>query len=110
MMFDNMNGFAETIGVKLSTVVAGGFGAAVSMAVIKGPLWYRFSLFLGGVASAAFVTPLFVELSGLHKAESAVGFIIGMFGMSITSAIIRTVQDVNFESLSEQLRAWFGRR
>ena len=110
MMFDNMNGFAETIGVKLTTVIAGGFGAAVSMAVIKGPLWYRFCLFLGGVASAAFMTPLAVHYADIQKAESAVGFIIGMFGMSVTSAIIRTLQDVNFETLSEQLRAWFGRK
>jgi hypothetical protein len=109
-MFDNINGIAEAIGVKVSTVIAGSFGAAVSMAVIKGPIWYRFCLLLGGVATAAYVTPLISHIFDLINAESAIGFLVGMFGMSVTSAIIRTIQDVNFETLSEQLRAWFGRK
>lgn len=110
MMLDNINGIAESVGVKLTTVIAGGFGAAVSMAVIKGPIWHRFCLMLGGVASAAYVTPLISHVFDLPKAESAIGFLVGMFGMSITSAIIRTIQEVNFETLSEHLRSWFGRK
>lgn len=109
-MLEAIEGFATFIGVKFASIVAGAFGAAVSMAVIKGPLWYRASLFLGGLIAAAFVTPLLVDTFELAKSENAVAFLVGMFGMSIASAIIRTVQEVNFDSLSAQLRAWFGRK
>ena len=109
-MLEAIEGFATYIGVKFSAVVAGTFGAAVSMAVIKGPLWYRATLFAGGLIAAAFVTPLLVNTFDLGKSENAVAFLVGMFGMSIAAAVIRTVQDVNFDSLSAQLRAWLGRK
>lgn len=109
-MIEAIEGFATYIGVKFASIIAGTFGAAVSMAVIKGPIWYRFCLFLGGLVAAAFVTPLLVDTFDLSKSENAVAFLVGMFGMSIAAAIIRTVQDVNFDSLSAQLRAWFGRK
>lgn len=102
--------FANYIGAKTPAVIAGSFGAAVSMAVIKGSLAYRMSLFCGGMVSAAFITPLIVNAFELGKSENAVAFLVGMFGMSVAAAIIRTVQDINFDSLFTQLRAWFGRK
>lgn len=108
-MHEFMEGLATYVGVKLAAVISGTFGAAVSMAVIKGPIWYRLTLFAGGLVAAAFVTPLIVNTFDLGKSENAVAFLVGMFGMSIASAVIRTVQEVNFDSLSAQLRAWFGR-
>lgn len=102
--------FAKYIGVNANAIIAGAFGAAVSMVVIKGPLWYRGCLFIGGLTSAAFVTPLLVNAFDLAKSENAVAFLVGMFGMSIAAAIIRTVQDVNFDSLMAHLRAWIGRK
>lgn len=101
---------AATAGVKVAHVIGGTFGAAVSMAIIKGPWWYRLCLFAGGLLFAAYVTPLAVDLLNMDKAENAVAFLVGMFGMSLSAAIIRTVQEVNFEVLMTELRAWFGRK
>lgn len=106
-MLDDITAY---IGVKASTFMAGTFGAMVSMAVISGPVWYRVCLFMGGLVSSAYVTPLVVNSFELAKSENAVAFLVGMFGMSIAAAIIRTVQDVNFDSLMAQLRAWLGRK
>lgn len=105
-----LDDFAAYLGVKASAVMAGTFGSMVSMAVIAGPIWYRLCLFMGGLVSSAYVTPLIVNSFELGKSENAVAFLVGMFGMSIAAAVIRTVQDVNFESLSAQLRAWLGRK
>ena len=105
-----LDGLAEYIGVKTGAIIGGGFGAAVSLAFIQGPIWYRISLFGGGMVSAAYVTPLISNALDLGKSENAVAFLVGMFGMSIAAAIIRTVQEVNFDSLSAQLRAWLGRK
>ena len=105
-----IDGLAEYIGIKASAIVAGTFGAAVSMAVIKGPIWYRLSLFLGGLLSAAFVTPLIVTSLQLDKSENAVAFLVGMFGMSIASAVIRTIQEINFDTLMAQLKSWVGKK
>ena len=109
-MLEALEAFAIYIGAKAAAIVSGAFGAAVSMAVIKGPIWYRFVLFGGGLVTATFVTPLIASTLDLGKSENAVGFLVGMFGMSIASAVIRTVQDVNFDTLSAHIRAWFGRK
>lgn len=105
-----LDDFATYIGVKAGTIMAGTFGSMVSMAVISGPIWYRLCLFMGGLISSAYVTPLVVNSFELGKSENAVAFLVGMFGMSIAAAIIRTVQDVNFDSLMTQIRAWLGRK
>lgn len=105
-----LDDFASYIGVKTGALMAGSFGAMVSMAVISGPIWYRFALFGGGLISSAYVTPLIVNSFELGRSENAVAFLVGMFGMSIAAAIIRTVQDVNFETLTTQLRSWLGRK
>jgi len=107
MHFDE---FAQQLGMKAGVIIAGTAGAAVSLMVIKGPIWYRFCLFGGGLVSAAFVTPLITNVLDLTNSENAVAFLVGMFGMSLAAAIIRTIQDVNFDSLSEHLRAWLGRK
>lgn len=80
------------------------------MAFITGPLWYRFMLFLGGIATSHYVTPLVIDIFDIGRSGFAAAFLVGMFGMSIAAAVIRTVQAVNFDSLFEQLRAWFGRK
>ena len=105
-----LDDLASILGAKGSAFMAGMFGAMVSMAVIAGPFWYRFCLFGGGLVSSAYVTPLIVNSFELGRSENAVAFLVGMFGMSIAAAIIRTVQDVNFDSLTAQLRAWLGRK
>jgi len=51
-MLEALEGFAIYIGAKAAAIISGAFGAAVSMAVIKGPLWYRFVLFGGGLVTA----------------------------------------------------------
>ena len=105
-----LDDFATYIGIKGAAIVSGTFGAAVSMAFITGPIWYRAALGAGGLATAAFVTPLVVNALSLEKSENAVAFLVGLFGMSIAAAIIKTVQEVSFDTLMAQLRAWFGRK
>ena len=89
--------------------MAGAAGAAISMAFIEGTVLYRAVLFCGGYTAAKYITPLAVKNFGLSEPDGA-SFIIGIFAMSLTAAIIRVLKGVEFNSLFEQLRAWFGRK
>jgi len=109
-MLESIEVAASYIGVKLAAIISGTFGAAVSLAFIQGTILYRLALFTGGLISAAYITPLLVFVFDLGKAENAVAFLVGMFGMSLSAAIVRTVQQVDFDSLMTQLRAWFGKK
>jgi len=92
-----------------ATVVAGAAGAAVSMAFIDGSVKYKATLFVGGIAASHYLTPSVAKYFQLHESGSA-AFVIGIFAMSLTAAIVRVLKGVDFQSLFNQLGSWFGRK
>ena len=100
---------AEFLGVKKLALVAGGIGAAVSMPFIEGTLPRKLSLFVSGWAASVFASPVLIRWMDVGDAEYGVVFLVGVFAMSITDAIIRSLKDVTFTSIMENLRLMFGR-
>lgn len=100
---------ATVLGVKKGFLVAGGFGAVVSLAFIQGPLWYRMVLFMGGLFSSVYVTPIINAWIGLSADSYGMAFVVGLFSMSLSARIIQAVQQADFQAINEGLRSWLGR-
>lgn len=101
---------AVFLGIKKLTLIVGGIGAAVSMPFIQGAWSYKITLFVAGWAAAVFVSPIVIGMMNVHDAEYGIVFLTGVFAMSVTAAVIRSLQGVTFESLMEQIRLLLGRK
>lgn len=108
-MAEILEHLAVFLGIKKAALIVGGVGAAVSMPFIEGTWGYKISLFIAGWAASVFVSPVVIAIMDVREAEYGIVFLTGVFAMSITSAIIRSLQGVTFESLMEQIRLIFGR-
>lgn len=87
--------FLESLGLKWLPLIAGFFGALISLKFIDGlSVRQRASTVLAGAVIAAYSTPLTVEILGLSaKLEGAVAFLGGLFGMSIAGALIKAIPE-----------------
>lgn len=93
---DALNSFLASLGLKHGAVVGGFLGALVSLKFIEDiASWSwgkRITTILAGAAVAAYSTPLTVEVLQLTpKAEGAIAFIGGLFGMSLAGAIMKAI-------------------
>lgn len=98
-----MDGIASALGMK---AVAGFLGGVVSLRFFEGlTLQGKFWTVGGGMVMAFFLThPImdYFKWNAEHY-EGGVGFIVGLFGMSIAAAAIKVVTD------SEVLKSWLKR-
>ncbi len=108
-MAEFLEHLAILFGFKKMALVVGGVGAAVSMPFIEGTWRYKISLFIAGWAASVFVSPVVIAVMDVREAEYGIVFLVGVFAMSVTSAIIRSLQQITFEGLMEQIRLMFGR-
>lgn len=99
---------AAALGVKKGVIVAGMVGSAVAMLIGPKRHWvHRLSTFVVGFAAAVFLTgPLLVYL----KADSlqygaGLGFMIGLFGMTIADKMLHIIQELNLQTIA----GWFRR-
>ena len=87
------------IGLKLKTLIAGGFGAFISLRFFDGlNLWQRWSTFIGGWAMAAWwseTTAYWFEQQR-PGAEVAFALLIGLFGMAISASMMKVVKDTDW--------------
>lgn len=77
---------------------AGFAGALVSLGHVKGTWLEKLSMFVGGGFSSYYLAPFVVDKLGLP--ESAAGFLVGLFGMSI---VAKTYEYIQTTSLSDLL-------
>lgn len=108
-MADFLEHVAMIFGAKKAALIVGGIGAAVSMPFIDGGLARKVTLFIAGWAASVFVSPLIITWMGVRDAEYGIVFLVGVFAMSITDAIMRSLRDVTFQSIMDNLRLMFGR-
>jgi hypothetical protein len=85
----------ETLGLKYATLVGGFFGALVSLKFIEGlGTKQRATTVLAGTLVSAYVTPIVVSYLELTpKMEGGIAFLCGLFGMSLTGAIIKAIPE-----------------
>lgn len=90
-----MEAWLTAVGLKIATLVGGFFGALVSLKFIEGlSMRQRGSTVLAGTLVSAFVTPIavsFLEIS--PKLEGGIAFLCGLFGMSLTGALIKAIPE-----------------
>ena len=93
-MLDSM---LVTLGLTKGATIGGFLGALVSLKFIEGLNWMqRLPTMFGGMCAAAYVTPLIMELAPTisPKSESAIAFLIGVFGMSVAAACIKALPEL----------------
>lgn len=98
---------AEWFGIAKAKLIAGFLGSIVAMAWIKGTIYYRATLFFGGLAAAIYVTP---HINALFEIErEGMEFLVGVFSMSTAAAIFRTLEQVDFAGIMEAMKQFFSR-
>lgn len=93
---DAINSFLAALGLKNGAVIGGFFGALISLKFIEDighwSWWKKITTVLAGATVAAYSTPLTVEILELSsKAEGAIAFVGGLFGMSVAGAVIKSI-------------------
>lgn len=78
--------------ISIANLIAGIFGAFVSLRFVTGSLLERFVMALGGAVMSYYATPPAARWLGMEQAEGLVGFLIGLFGMAIVAKVHETIQ------------------
>lgn len=88
-------GFFEAAGLKWVPLAAGFIGALISLKFIEGlTLWQRATTVIAGGVVSAYLTPLTVTwLELTPKMEGPIGFLGGLFGMSLVGAAMKAIPD-----------------
>ena len=87
-------------------ILAGAAGAFVSLKFIQGTWKERTVMAIGGCALSAFGTTPAATWVGLANAEGLVGFLIGLFGMSIVAKLYEVIQAIQPPLLLEKFFNW----
>lgn len=75
------------------TFIAGVLGAAISLRFTKDlGAWERATAVISGAIIAQYATPIAIMGLSLEGFDQAVGFFIGLFGLSLTAAIYEIIK------------------
>ncbi len=89
--------------INIAKLLAGVFGAFVSMRFIQGTLVERLLLAVGGAALAYYASTPVSNILKFQEAEGLVGFLIGMFGMAIVSKLYEVIQNLNAAKIASDV-------
>ena len=97
-MYDKM---PPELSAAVSTIIAGLIGSLIIVLQRNGLSWgQRLSTLLCGVASAAYLAPTVgtwiatqTDIINMHAAQSAAGFLLGIFSMTIVQVIIEKLPE-----------------
>ncbi|AYD01731.1 hypothetical protein [Neorhizobium sp. NCHU2750] len=106
-MFSILAAWLTAIGIQPGHFVSGLAGGVVRAIVNKhGSFWERVVAGAAGTLCASFLTPFVVLMFGATAAQGAIGFMLGIIGMSLAEAIIGIGKNYaqNPASLREDLR------
>lgn len=87
---------------KLSVLLAGFLGGVISLRFFDNlKLHEKLGVAVAGAVSASYITPSIVSYFALtaETHEGGVGFLIGLFGMSITSASISVIKSTDWAAI-----------
>jgi len=89
-----MNEFLIGLGIKKVALVAGLIGGVVSLRFFEGLTFSgKLATATGGAAIANFVTdPAMLYFNLPNGYEGGIGFLFGLFGMSVGAAVIKTIK------------------
>lgn len=89
---------AGILGTSKATVLAGGAGAGIAAMLSRRKKIERAITFIVGFGCATFGTSTLIAWLSLDSVrfEGGLGFILGLFGMSLCEAIIRVIEQTNW--------------
>lgn len=96
-----------TVDAPKAIVIAGLLGSLLSLSFIDGMgKRQRFVAVMAGTVMAHYLTPLIAHMYAEDNYAETIGFLIGLFGMSITAAIFRAIQSSDLWNFI--MRRWGG--
>jgi FtsH-binding integral membrane protein len=96
-----------TVDAPKAIVIAGLLGSLMSLTFIDGMgKRQRFVAVMAGTIMAHYLTPLIAHMYAEDNYAETIGFLIGLFGMSITAAIFRAIQSSDLWNFI--MRRWGG--
>lgn len=86
----------QAIGIKGSAAIGGMVGALISLKFAEGlTIKSKFLMFLCGMSLAGYTTPLAAHFFSIGSDYfGGIGLLIGLFGMALVSAIIKSIPDL----------------
>ena len=93
--------------VKLISGIAGSF---VSIRFVSGTWFERFFMCIGGSALSYYATTPVAAWVGIPTAEGLVGFLIGLFGMSIAAKVYEIIAFLDARRAASELWDWLSRK
>ena len=100
---------AAVLGTKKLILIAGLVGSIISLRFISEVTtwWSRTTLVICGTFITSYATPALSEwLTVSERVETGMGFVIGLFGMSMVAAIMAALKEAK---LGEAISSWFKR-
>ena len=101
-----MGSFITDINTELegkAVIVAGLVGGLISMNFVDGmTAKQRLAAILAGATIAHYLSPLIAFLFNMRDYQETIGFLVGLFGMSICSAIFKAIKDSDLWAIIEQ--------
>lgn len=94
-----------TIDPTISKLLPAVLGSVVSLRFLPGTWPERLLMLVGGTALSYYSAPAASEWLGVAKAEGAIGFLLGLFGMGLVAGAYEVLQLVDRESIAKALRA-----
>lgn len=94
---------SSAVGVQLLTppVIAGVVGSIVSLRFASHLNWWeRLTAVISGAMMAQYCAPVAAYLLRLHEYQDAVGFFIGLFGLSLTAALYEAIKKADLWALA----------
>lgn len=89
-----MNPIEIRLDTTKSVLIAGFIGSILSLSFVgKMGKRQRLASVLSGIAMAHYIAPLIANLFHEENYETTVGFLVGLFGMSICAAVFRAIKN-----------------
>lgn len=86
----------DTPSIEWGKLIAGIIGALISASCIKGASFVEKTiLFFSGVAVSYYATPWVADALSMERSEGFVGFVLGLFGMSIVGKLYEFIQAID---------------
>lgn len=91
-------------------LISGIAGAFVSLRFVQGTALEKLTMAVGGAALSYFATTPVALWLAMHQAEGLVGFLIGLFGMSIAAKFYEVIQMMDARRMASDLWEWLTRK
>jgi hypothetical protein len=89
-------------------VGAGLLGAVVSLKWVKGDFFEKLLMVIGGAALSIFGTDPLAEYLNMTNALGILGFLLGLFGMTVMSRVYEGIQAFNAADFVQSWASRFG--